>query len=80
MSELSDYSENCDYLREKFKLDKSCSLYTMVNKAVEFIKDLDDENELSKLQDVEVEILEQTQDKPEDKPKGKNKNVRRKSS
>lgn len=49
MSQLAEYSVNCDYLREKFNLSENVGLYEMVNTAVDHIRKFEDEEKLKNL-------------------------------
>ena len=44
MSELSDYSINCDYLRDKFDLPNEVSIYGLINKATDYIRSVETTN------------------------------------
>lgn len=52
---ITSYSEDCDYLRKKFELHDSVSIYELVNKATNFIKEVDDIADLDKLNTLEKE-------------------------
>ena len=45
---IEEYSDNCDYIRKKFELADNVSIYQLVNKAVDFIKEVDNKIELEK--------------------------------
>lgn len=70
---IQTYSENCDYLRNRFGLDNNTSIYAMIEKATQFIKEQDFIKE-----ELEKESLEE--DKNKTISKEKIKNVRRKKS
>jgi len=49
MSDLSDYVENCDYIRKEFKLLDETSMYAIVNRITYAYKELKDKKELISL-------------------------------
>lgn len=64
---LQNYSNDCDYLRKKFKLRDDVSLYELVHVVTNFIRITDDEEELQKLKEEVVEVEEispETKDEP----------------
>lgn len=44
MSRMSDYSTNCAYIRKKFNLPLTTSLYELVNKLTEYVKQIDEKS------------------------------------
>ena len=45
------YSQDCDYLREKFQLPPETTLYTLIHKVTEHLQSQDEEKELVKLKE-----------------------------
>ena len=74
---ITNYKEDCEYLRKKFDLHDSVSIYELVNKATTFIKEVDDIAELDKLNTLEKE-KEQCQKKKVSKSKSKKKKLLKK--
>jgi len=67
---IQSYSENCDYLKKRFNLPEIISLYDMVDAVVKYLKDEEEQKEVSKL----------TKEISNEKPKGKKRGRPRKKS
>ena len=59
MDELQSYKSNCDYIRKKFELPESTSLYALVNKITEAYKDLEDKEEIKSISIAEPTLKEE---------------------
>lgn len=55
---LGNYSEDCDYLRNRFNLPETVNLYEMVNCVTNFIKTIDNKSEIEKLKQTVSENAE----------------------
>jgi hypothetical protein len=69
MGAMDEYSMNCDYLRDRFKLDETANIYEFIAKAI---------TEIHKLEDKIVELTEKLKSQKEKKNESGKK--RRKSS
>lgn len=62
---IQSYSENCDYLKKRFSLSETISLYNMIDVIVKYLKNEKEQEEVSKL------TKEISNEKPKEKKRGR---------
>ena len=55
---IQSYSDNCDYLRKRFKVSELASLYELVSVVTDYIRDLDAKEEAEKAKEALKDLSE----------------------